>query len=423
MATRRRDWYRLDNAATIYPASTRLENTNVFRIAATLKQPIEPAVLARALELTLPRFPGFAVTLHRGAFWNYLEANGQPPKVLPEAQPPCGIMLPRENNGYCFRVLYFGCRIALETYHVLADGTGAEAFLRSLIFHYLTQCGLEVGYDESILNAHIPIAAEELEDAFQRYAHGAPKGPLHSEREAYHIGGLLAESGAVRVIHASMPAKQALATAKASGATLTEYLVAIFGHAIIESYHPATSSLPLRIQVPVNLRRFFPSKTLRNFSSYLCVGIPPDADFEGCLEAVRAQMRRDANPDEMKRRFAANVGMQRNPFLRVAPLPFKSFVLRRAFHRYGERQMTATLSNLGVITLPPGMAEHVERFDMVLPSSAWLPVNIAVCSYAGSLNIAFSRVIEETEVERRFCRFLIQHGLTITTMDNGGDAP
>ncbi len=419
MATQRRDWYRLDNAATIYPAATRLENTHVFRLAATMKQPVDPDALARALETILPRFPTFAVTLHRGAFWNYLEQNPQPPKLSPETLPPCSAMLPRENNGYCFRVLYFDRRIALETYHVLADGTGAAAFLRSLVYHYLLQTGLDVAYDESVLNARIPIVAEELEDAFQRYASG--KSPLHSEGEAFHIGGLLRPNGSLRVIHVAMPVEQVLAVAKAHGATLTEFCTAILAHSIIDAYHPQSAGLPVCVQVPVNLRRFFPSKTLRNFSSFLGVSVPPDSDFAACLEAVRTRIRQDVSPEEMRKRFSANVLMQRNPFLRVAPLPLKSAMLRQAFHRYGERQMTTTLSNLGVVELPDSVAAHVEQVDITLPSSAWLPVNAAMCTYDGVLRIAFSRVIEETEVESRFCRFLAQKGVAVTVSGNGGE--
>ncbi len=419
MATQRRDWYRLDNAATIYPAATRLQNTHVFRIAATLREPVDAKTLNAALVQTLQRFPGFAVTLHRGLFWNYLAENRQQPRAEEEAQPPCGIMLPRENNGYCFRVLYFGQRIALETYHVLADGTGAAAFLRSLLYHYLKQKGCDVAYDESILTAHAPVAAEELEDAFQRYADPG-KTVLYNEAEAFHIGGLLTPNCEVRVIHAAMPLTEIKAAAKAAEVSLTEYLAALLGHAIIESYHPVTTGLSVRIQVPVNLRQFFPSQTLRNFSSYVYVSIPPEADFEACLEAARVQMRRDINAETMRSRFSANVYMQHKPVIRIAPLVAKRLVLRHAFHRYGEKQLTATISNLGVVSLPPSMAEHVESFDLLLPSSAWQPVNVAVCTYADTLRLSFTRSIEETEVERRFCRCLVGKGISLTVADNGG---
>ena len=419
MATKRRDWYRLDNAATIYPAATRLQNTHVFRVAATLDAPIDPAALDLALKKTLPRFPTFAVMLHRGVFWNYLEANHEPPGVQREERWPCSMMEPGENRGYCFRVLYFERRIALETYHVLADGTGAIAFLKSLIYHYLSAFHDDIAYDETVLNAHIPMVSEELEDAFHRYADDGEKKGERVQHEAYHIGGLLLDSERLQVIHASAPLSVVLAAAKAQDATLTELLSAAFAASIAQAYHPKATGLPLRVQIPVNLRRFFPSRTLRNFSSYIDAEVAPDADFPTALATIRSELREGLQRDAMLARFSPNVEAQRNFFMRAAPLPLKTMVLKQAFHRYGERQMTASISNLGPIVLPPSMAAHVESFDFILPSSAWHPVNLAVCSYGDTLFLAFSRVIEETEIERLCCRMLAGMGIPLCVWNNG----
>ncbi len=66
-------WMRLDNAAKIYPAAKRRNWNNFFRMSATLAEPVDRAVLAAALDVTVRRFPSIAVRLRRGAFWYYLE--------------------------------------------------------------------------------------------------------------------------------------------------------------------------------------------------------------------------------------------------------------------------------------------------------------------------------------------------------------
>ena len=43
-------WMRLDNAAKIYPAAKRRKWNNVFRLSATLTQPVDPVVLQAALD-------------------------------------------------------------------------------------------------------------------------------------------------------------------------------------------------------------------------------------------------------------------------------------------------------------------------------------------------------------------------------------
>ena len=74
-------WMRLDNAAKIYPAAKRRKWNNVFRLSATLTQPVDPVVLQAALDKTAPRFPSIAVRLRRGVFWYYLEEIPQAPKA------------------------------------------------------------------------------------------------------------------------------------------------------------------------------------------------------------------------------------------------------------------------------------------------------------------------------------------------------
>ncbi|MDD4140656.1 MAG: hypothetical protein PHX81_10575, partial [Eubacteriales bacterium] len=56
-------WYRLDNAAKIYPAIMRTRHTTVFRLAALMREPVNPDQLQQALDMTMPRFPQFAVRL------------------------------------------------------------------------------------------------------------------------------------------------------------------------------------------------------------------------------------------------------------------------------------------------------------------------------------------------------------------------
>ena len=66
-------WMRLDNAAKIFPAVKRRDWSNVFRLSATLTQPIDPLLLQEAVRLVAPRFPSMLVSLHRafsGITWS-----------------------------------------------------------------------------------------------------------------------------------------------------------------------------------------------------------------------------------------------------------------------------------------------------------------------------------------------------------------
>lgn len=76
MEVKRKRWMPLDNSAKIYPAVMSRDWAAVFRVSVTLKEPIQPEILQQALEDTVVRIPSFSLSLHRGAFWYYLDTNG-----------------------------------------------------------------------------------------------------------------------------------------------------------------------------------------------------------------------------------------------------------------------------------------------------------------------------------------------------------
>ncbi len=77
-ADRSRKWYKLDNSATVYPAIQRDDYSAIYRFSAVMKQTVEPSLLQRAVDLTMPRFPVFDVCIKKGVFWYYLEPNRKP---------------------------------------------------------------------------------------------------------------------------------------------------------------------------------------------------------------------------------------------------------------------------------------------------------------------------------------------------------
>ena len=68
-------WRRLDNTGKLFPLVSSESLSNVFRIAVTLKEEIEPEILQQALEDVLTQFESFRVRLRRGLFWYYFETN------------------------------------------------------------------------------------------------------------------------------------------------------------------------------------------------------------------------------------------------------------------------------------------------------------------------------------------------------------
>ena len=119
-----KNWYRLDTAALIFPATIRRDWCNVFRLSAGLTEPVDPAILQQATDGLRKRFPSYFVTLRRGAFWYYLEESAAPVQVREDYAYPLVFMSGAELKHNCLRVLYYRKRIAVEFFHSLTDGRG-----------------------------------------------------------------------------------------------------------------------------------------------------------------------------------------------------------------------------------------------------------------------------------------------------------
>lgn len=416
-------WYRLDNAAKIYPPTSNANHANVFRIAVRLKELVNPQLLQEALTVTLPRFPSFDVRMQKGLFWHYFEHNPGKAVVSQELAPICRPIVLEETNGYLFRLSYYETRISLEVFHAVADGTGAIAFLKSILYKYLIHDGKNVIIDDGILSGKMSPAVTETEDSFQK--HYDPKSSSsRAESKAYQISGTRLAPAAVRVTHGIIPISDYKQLAKKCGATVTEYTVALMIFAIYEKQLKGKGSkLPVKVSVPVNLRSIFKSETLRNFSSYVNVGLKFSSEvytFEDILSAVSSQIKKEVQKDKLIEKIGANVSAERSPFMRFTPLVLKSIALKTAFRLYGERLVTSTMSNMGIINLPPSMAEHVERFEFVLGAPVKNMLNCAICTFNSNLIMTFTRVMEETDIERFFFRYLSGQGIPVVIESNYG---
>ena len=121
-------WYRLDTAALIFPAITRRDWCNAFRVSASLSEPVDPEILQRATDDLRRRFPSYFVTLRKGFFWYYLEESSRPVTVQGDYAYPLTFMSSRELRRNCLRVLWYKNRIAVEFSTPSPTGVAAASF-------------------------------------------------------------------------------------------------------------------------------------------------------------------------------------------------------------------------------------------------------------------------------------------------------
>lgn len=414
------DWLRLDNAAKIYPATRNDAAPAVFRVLVTLRQPVRVKKLQEALDALMERVPYYRVHLRRGFFWYYLQRHQEPVRVerLP-AHPLTRIMLHRRGEQL-LHVYAHGGTVAADFSHVLTDGYGAMRFLGSLVVDYLRRLGEPVDPGPLLMRPDEQVPDAEFEDAFQKhYREGVPRTP--DLEPAYHLAGM-PSIGGYRTVTGHMPVDAALHTARHHGATLTEYLVAVYMNAIKRAFDEQANGLVrprhrvIRIEVPVNMRRVHPSQTMRNFSLFVSPEIDlrlGDWPFERIVRRVHLEMNIQLDPAELSRQIARNVGGERSSLVRVVPRVAKDVYLNHLRRTIGDRSYSGVVSNLGRFILPDGLESYVESAGVVLGPNAAYKTGCAVVSYANDLSITIGSVIADRTVEREFFRKVAADGVEI----------
>lgn len=418
-----KDWYKLDLSAIVYPTLQRKDFSPVYRLSLLLKEDIKPEVLQEAIDKALPRFPTYKVAMRRGVFWRYLEPNHRPgPFVQADVRNSCQPMYYKENNRYLLRFYYYQNRVSMEAHHSLGDGNGGMTVFLTIVATYLSLLGHEVKPEGMVLDINEQPDPGELEDSYMRYANAQVCPPRPAEK-TYRVRGTKESFYTLNIIEGIMSTPDVIKVAKRYNATITEYLNAVLLYALMQKQanEQRKSLKPIRIAMPVNLRKIFPSITVRNFITMIYPGIDPrlgEFTFEEIVKHVHNYMQYHVNEKLLRGDITTNASTTRNKLIRIVPLMVKDMVVRRFYAKIQDRNSSAGLTNMGVLPVPESMKPHVERVDICLGQPFSSRTNCAIISYNNILTINFASSIVEADVERYFFRKLVQDGIHVKIESN-----
>jgi len=411
-------WFRLDNAAMVYPSSKNEHWTFVYRVSAVFKEEIDAEILQKSVDEILPRFPTFDVCLKNGIFWHYFEPSAHRLLCERECEMPCAYMNLGDPRQHLIRVLYSKHRLSLEVFHAISDGHGAMTFLNSLIARYLENKGVKLSSGEGYLNYRDLPTQDEIEDSFITNASGAG-GKSHKEKSAYNIRGTVMSDGLVNVTHAIMSVENVKEVAAAHKTKLTVLLAAVFCYEILKRRR--NSKKPIKISIPIDLRKEFKSVTMRNFSSYINIEVSDEkASLDEIIEIIKNGLK-SANREFLQANIDSNVSLQNNPLIKLVPLAIKDVVLSTRFNLLGENLQTFAFSNLGPVNCPPEFSDHILRYEVNLGRSKHNSIAVGVISFGDVLVLTISSKLAENTTERDVIRKLAELGVKIKVESNRRD--
>ena len=414
--SKRNHWLKIDNAGKIFPAVSNDSRSSTFRLSMYINENVDKDLLEKVVNNLLPRFDTFNVKLKRGLFWNYLATNNNHFKVEEETS-IIGQYKLKSTSLFCFRVLYFEKRITLETFHSLSDGTGAMGFLKSIVYEYLKEKGYELEnegkiYSEKIINPY------EYNDAFTLNYDKNNRLSL-KEETAYKLKGELYPNNFNRFIKVTVNMNEFMNLVHKNNVSATQYLTALLLYSIYKNDPNAKrSKKPIKIFVPVNLRKFFEVNTLRNFALYIKVSINPlekKYTFEDILNITIDHFNKQLNKEELLKRINANVYFEKNWLIRIMPLFIKNIGFKIGYFLAGSRVSTSYISNLGKIDAPSSMLNYVSDVDFV---NAGENLYLTVASIKDRVNLIFSTRLVNSVIIYDFIKTLQKEGLDIVVHSN-----
>lgn len=412
-------WRRLDNSAKIFPISAGKKYSTVFRLSVVLKEKINPKILEYAVNNTLDTYKSFKVKMKQGFFWNYFEENSKQPVIEEERDYPCKYINPKTNNDYLFKITYFENKINIEIFHSLTDGNNGTTFFKEIIYNYL-----ELMHPEQFNKEDRTIRKLEYntEDSYMKNYDKKAKSNA-SSKKAYIIRGNWVKLGAVGAIHEIIDLEKLKKECDKNNCTITQYLTALIIYCIYEeNYKKYEGNKPIKICIPVNLKKYFTSKTMSNFFSYITLEAEMKKDkldtFEKILQFVKEDFKRRLVEDEIMKTMSANVKLGNNPIVKVIPL-----VLKKIFVRIGYMEIrkytTITFSNIGRIGIIGKYQDYIDYFLMLIAPEPVEKIKCSACTFENKMTFTFTSILDDIKIEKRFYDFLTEKGIKIQIESNG----
>jgi len=401
----------IDNSAILYLALIRKHHTNIFRFTITLTEDIQPELLQAAVNQVCRRFPTIFAGFRPG-FFRYTQVPAEnPPQVKPD--PGLLINMTREEIAECaYRVYYCDKDIIIEGFHALTDGYGMVASFSTLTAEYLRlRYGISVPVGYPVFDLTEEPKTEEVEDSYLKYADAEP---LHMpSRYSYQLPGSNPKCGPVHRETFVYPLEELLRSARRYGVSITALLSAVMASSIMELQQNRREKTlrPVRIMVPIDLRRIFPSKTLRNFILYALptMEVSEHGTSLNVLAASFAkQIKAHLEKENLGGIIAYNVKTQDMPIFRILPAGIKLGLMKLAYSFFGESNSSLTMTNLGNMALPEEITPYVDSIILTMMPRVRSPYNCGMYSYKGNFFINLCRFPEESRLEEIFSRQLSQ---------------
>lgn len=415
------EWSTLDNAAKIFPPSLRKSYSTFFRLEVVLKAPVILDVLHTAATSTLKRYPHLQVRVKRGFFWYFFEQYEHEVHIYPlNDYELCHYSkVIGKKQAPLWRILVHENRLAIEFSHIITDGMGGLEFIKTLLCVYYELLGGIITDWQTVKRLDDAYDAGEFEYSYKKYFNKFST-KQQSIPSSFHFPDM--QSTVYKGRRIQMPVHQIKQCAKQYNVSITAYITALYFFTAQKLYQKMLKGKKsiVRYIVLINLRQFFPSKTLRNFFWMIMPKIDFSLgayDFDEIVKKVHFQMQDMLDTREIQRHFSSCVAPELVLINRLIPRTLKDRVLLIAQKFQGERINTSSVSNVGRLELPVEVLATVQSMAVFPIPSMITGKNLGIISVDDTLTIATGGFIDNIQIEQALTLELKKQNIDVTFLE------
>ena len=420
-------WRKLDNSAKIFPIDSDKNFSAVYRMSVLLTEDINPNLLKSAVDKTLESFTSFKVCLKRGFFWYYLEENQKEIIIDEEKNYPCKYIDKNTNNGYLFKVTYYKNKINVDTFHSLTDGSSSIEFIKAIAYNYIDLAHPDEtkNIPEMEVKQNIEVNDKNTEDSYIKNYQKHLKSPKGGKK-AYILSGKRIPLYGVGVTHGFINLKQIIKRCRKLKVTVTQYFTAVLIYAIYQEYIEKNKGKkfkrPIKICIPVNLKKYFESTTITNFFSYISINADIKEidllNFDQILKFVHDDFKKKLDKTEIARTMMKNIKLGNNIGIKLIPLFLKRPIVKISYIEI-RKYSTTTLSNIGKVNVLPEYQKYIDNFLFLIAPDRGEKIKCSTMSYKDNIIFTITSILKNPGVEKKFFEYLEKENTTVKIETNG----
>ena len=425
--------YPLDNASQIFVNILSKGETTFSRIAFTLSEDIHRERLQSSINKVLvQRFPYYQVYLRKALFGYVLEKTDDLPRVEVDRKYCCRYVNLHQDK-FLFRFLVMKRKVALEMSHIITDGYGLLVFLATVLAEYLRASGLKVEKHPLIFDLNAKIDPREWQCGYRRIFDG--KGPPQKiDKPAYIPHGKAISFDKYYTTHLRMNLDTVKQKAREISSNLLSFAYGIYMWAIQELYlddlrmKKTHWNIPLRMQIPVNLRNLYETPCMKNFCyvyspSFTIKRHDKIRSCEEIIHFISDSIRHEKENNIVENQIQRNIRGSSAFWFRYMHRKLKEYTLSLFYQIYARGIFSGVLTNLGEINLPPSFEKMIDSMEVVPCNSPAPGRNSAMFSYKGILEICIASTIEDIRMEKKIAEKLDSMGVPFSRTTNRESSP